>query len=215
MFLMSGHRRHFAGAFGSLRLLAMAGLAGIMMSTACVEVSSSPIDSPAVDARTDTSSAPSTAADAATSSTPASTPTTTTTTTTASGDALDLSRVTNFILPATPGVTADKVRSAKVTANIRAASTDGNTLWTSYDHYSFPSGNGVDAVCYFFYEYNGTVMGGKFDWWRTGGQGAKGLENVHGGYGGHKMPARGTNCWTMISSTDGKQRSNTCKVVWK
>jgi len=193
----------------------MAGLAGIMMSTGCVEVSSSPIDSPAVDARTDTSSAPSTAADAATSSTPASTPTTTTTTTTSSGDALDLSRVTNFILPATPGVTADKVRSAKVTANIRAASTDGNTLWTSYDHYSFPSGNGVDAVCYFFYEYNGTVMGGKFDWWRTGGQGAKGLENVHGGYGGHKMPARGTNCWTMISSTDGKQRSNTCKVVWK
>jgi hypothetical protein len=203
MFLRSHRGKYFAGGLGSLRLLVMTGFAGIMMSTGCVEVSSSPIDSPAVDAKNDSNAAPAPAAP------PATTPTA------ATGDALDLARVTNFFIPSSPGVNPDKVRKARVTAKITAASTDGDKLYTSYDRYSFPNNNGADAIAYFFYVSGGTVMGGKFDWWRTGGQSVKTLENVHLGYGGHRMPAKGTECWTMISSVDGSQRSNTCKVEWK
>ena len=207
MYSWSRMRKRHAGGLGSLRLLVMTGFAGIMMSTGCVEVSSSPIDSPAVDAKTDSNAAPAT--------TPATTPTQSTTPAATAGDALDLARVTNFFIPSSPGVTPDKVRRARVTAKITAASTDGDKLHTSYDRYSFPNNNGVDAIAYFFYVSGGTVMGGKFDWWRAGGQSVKTLENVHLGYGGHRMPARGTECWTMISSVDGSQRSNTCKVEWK
>jgi hypothetical protein len=168
-------------------------------------VTSSPIDAPAVDAKSEAGSTP----------TAGTTTTTTTTTTTATGDDLDLARVTNFFISSTPGVSPEKVRNAKVTAKINAASTNGEMLYTSYERYSFPNKDGVDAVAYFFYVSGGTVMGGKFDWWKAGGQPAKTLENVKLGYGGHRMPAKGTECWTMISSVDGSKRSNTCKVVWK
>lgn len=130
-------------------------------------------------------------------------------------DDLNLSDVTNFILPSTPGVSPDELRGAKVTARIRSASTNGTMLYTSYDPYRYPSRDGLDAVCYFFYRSGNTIMGGKFDWWRAGGQPGKTLENVHHGYGGHRMPARGTECWTMFSSLDGSQRSNTRKVEWQ
>jgi len=123
-------------------------------------------------------------------------------------------RVTNFILPATPGVTADKVRSAKVTANIRAASTDGNTLWTSYDHYSFPSGNGVDAVCLFLLRVQRYRHGGKFDWWRTGGQARK-VSRMCTEATAATRCRPGHELLDDDQQHDGKQRSNTCKVVWK
>ena len=177
-----------AGGRGALRLFVVAGFVGVALSTGCGEVTTTPVDT--------------------------ATPTPETVAPQTNGDDLDLSRVTNFILPNAPGVNPDKVRGAEITAKITAASTDGQNLRTSYEKYSFPSESGTDAIAYFFYEYNGTVMGGKFDWWRTGGQGLKGLENVHAGYGGHKMPASGTACWTMFGSIDGGQRSNTRVVIW-
>ena len=72
-----------------------------------------------------------------------------------------------------------------------------------------------DAIACFFYEKGEGIVGGKFDWWRKGGQSAKTLENVVHGYNGHVMPEKGTKCWTMIVSVDGRQRSNLQQAVWK
>lgn len=74
-------------------------------------------------------------------------------------------------------------------------------------------GGETDAIVCFFYIRAGTVTGGRFDWKRPG-QTSKGTENIHGGYGGHSMPADGTDSWLMLVSTDGKQRSNTVKCNW-
>lgn len=141
------------------------------------------------------------------------TPTTPTETTpatpTTSTDALDLSTVETWY--------GTKVTTSNITATISAASIKGDYLNTTYSKYDWPSKTvkvEVDAVAYLFYKKDGKVVGGKFDWWRKGGQAKKGLENVHNGYQGHSMPASGTDTWTMIASTDGKQRSNTCAVKW-
>ena len=106
---------------------------------------------------------------------------------------------------------------AKVTAQLNSASTDGDMLYTDYEPYSWPrsSDGGVDAICCLFYERGGKMVGGKFDWWRVGGQSTKTLENVKGGYNGHSMPAYGSPLYTMIASVDGKQRSNIIPVSWK
>jgi hypothetical protein len=199
MFMKSPDGKSFTGGIGSLGLLVLAGFAVIVISAGCGEVTSSPIDTPAVDAKSESGSATAPAAPSVK----------------AGGDDLDLARVTYFSVSSTPGVTPEKVRAAAVTAKFTAASTDGDKLYTSYEPYSFPNKDGVDAVAYFFYISGGTVHGGKFDWWKAGGQPAKTLENVHHGYGGLRMPARGTECWTMISSIDGSQRSNTVKVTWR
>jgi hypothetical protein len=181
------------GGQGSFKLLAIAGLAGVMMFAGCGEITTTPVDPVA-----DTANA-----------------TTASTTTASGGDDLDLALVTTFILPNVPGVSPATVRSARVTATINSASTDGNRLMTDYESYDFPANEFADAVCYFFYENNGTIMGGKFDWWSPGGQSTKSLVSVREGYGGHQMPASGARCWTMISSIDGQQRSNTCSVTWQ
>ena len=193
MFVRHKPRGYRAGVQGALRLLIIAVFAGVAILSGCGEITTTPVDIPA------TTSAV----------TPAVTPDATTK---SNGDDLDLAKVTNFL----PGNFSPQVTmAAAVTAKINSSSTNGGTLFTSYERYPFPADGGTDAICYFFYEYNGGIMGGKFDYWRTGGQPAKGLENVHEGYNGHKMPSAGTKCWTMISSKDGKQRSNTCTTTWK
>jgi hypothetical protein len=58
------------------------------------------------------------------------------------------------------------------------------------------------------------MNGKKFDWIREGGQATKGLENVHGGYNGHTVPAPGEAVTFRWVSTDGKQRSNDAAAVW-
>jgi hypothetical protein len=137
---------------------------------------------------------------------------------TALADDLDLARVPTIIVRHCP-FTAALLRAAPITASIVRATTNGASLLTSYTPYPFPARDGVDAVVYFFYlnqphTVGAGLAGGKFDYWRTGGRVSKSLVNVIDGYGGHVMPVRGTPCWTMISSMDGTQRSNTCRVEW-
>lgn len=124
------------------------------------------------------------------------------------GDAIDIGSISWL---------GDSYADARVTAKINSASTDGNMLYTNYEPYSWPrsADGGVDAICCLFYERGGRMVGGKFDWWRVGGQSSKTLENVKGGYNGHSMPARGSLVYTMIASVDGKQRSNIALVTWK
>lgn len=72
----------------------------------------------------------------------------------------------------------------------------------------------VDAICCLFYERDGRIVGGKFDWWRKGGQAKKVTHNLHGGYNGHTMPEAGTRTWTCIVSVNGKRRSNVKECSW-
>jgi len=94
----------------------------------------------------------------------------------------------------------------------------GDKIFTQYKLYSWPVKDGVkpvDAICCLFYVRDGEWTGGKFDWWRKGGQSTKGLENVINGYGGHSMPESGIPVKTMIVSVDGKMRSNCIDVTRK
>lgn len=141
-------------------------------------------------------------------------PTPTDTTATTTVDDLNLSDVWSIILTNTPGVRSETLRAAKVTVSITKARISGSKLLTTYTPYRWPIRDGVDAVCYLFYRDGANIRGGKFDWWRKGGQSSKTLENVHNGYGGHRMPEKGTPTWTMISSVDGSERSNTKCVDW-
>lgn len=135
------------------------------------------------------------------------------------GDDLDLASVGAIIVKNCHFSQTD-LRDARCESIIEAAHTDGTSLWTTYGPYDWPTETGendttVDAICYLFYDSLGSPKGGKFDFWRVGGQAKKSLINVVGGYGGHRMPARGTPCWTMISSLDGARRSNTRRVTWE
>jgi len=107
---------------------------------------------------------------------------------------------------------------ASAGAEIRSAWTDGNYLHTDYAPYDWPEKTvqvRVDAIACFFYQRGSEIVGGKFEWWRAGGQSVKGLHNVHEGYNGHEMPGAGTQCWTCIVSVDGRQRSNVVEVEWR
>ena len=111
----------------------------------------------------------------------------------------------------------DNFSSARISAKINSATIGSAVLTTDYNSYSWPSTTvkvKVDAICCLFYERGGQVVGGKFDWWRAGGQGSKILENVHHGYNGHSFPASGTPTYTMIVSVDGSQRSNIKRCDW-
>ncbi len=131
------------------------------------------------------------------------------TTSTSSGDAIPISSISWL---------GDNYSSASRTATITGASLNSSTITTSYEPYNWPRATvkvSVDAICCLFYERGGQIVGGKFDWWRTGGQGSKGLENVHHGYQGHSMPSAGTPTYTMIVSVDGRQRSNIQACSWR
>ena len=101
---------------------------------------------------------------------------------------------------------------------LTGASIAGDKLSVRFTAYSWPVRNGevaLDAIACLFYERDGGVTGGKFDWIRKGGQPVKGLENVMFGYHGHVMPAKGAKAWVCWVSVDGKQRSNLAEVAWK
>ena len=107
---------------------------------------------------------------------------------------------------------------AGISATINGASLNNDTIYTSYNPYSWPSTSvkvQVDAICCLFYERGGQIVGGKFDYWRKGGQSSKALENVHQGYNGHSFPARGSKVYTMIVSVNGSQRSNIKECSWR
>jgi hypothetical protein len=128
---------------------------------------------------------------------------------TSGGDAISISSISWL---------GDNYSSASRTATITGATVGRNVISTSYQPYSWPRTTvkvSVDAICCLFYERGGQIVGGKFDWWRTGGQGSKGLENVHHGYNGHSMPSSGTPTYTMIVSVDGRQRSNIQRCTWR
>ncbi len=122
------------------------------------------------------------------------------------GDAIDISSISWL---------GDNYSGATRTATLNSASMSGDTLSVSYEPYSWPRATvkvSVDAICCLFYERGGQLVGGKYDYWRTGGQASKNLENVHHGYQGHSWPAAGSKVYTMNVSLDGSQRSNIIEV---
>lgn len=146
---------------------------------------------------------------------PIPTPTVTPTPEPYAQDDLDLSTVRWF---------GAEYSKAKIATRILSARTNGKTIWTDFEPYGGAGWPVMFAdspkpcnaiVCLFYREAEGAVVGGKFDWWRVGGQREKGLENVETGYGGHTGLAPGAECWEMIVSTDGRLRSNVKKVEWQ
>lgn len=122
------------------------------------------------------------------------------------GDAIDIGRISWL---------GDNYSGASRTATLNSASMSGDTLSVSYEPYSWPSQTvkvKVDAICCLFYERGGQIVGGKFDFWRAGGQGSKTLENVRHRYQGHSWPAAGAKVYTMNVSMNGAERSNIVEV---
>ena len=72
----------------------------------------------------------------------------------------------------------------------------------------------LQGIVCLFYEENGKITGGKFDWLRPN-QTDKGLENVHEGYRGHKFPVAGARCFAMFVSVDESLRSNIAELIRK
>lgn len=108
--------------------------------------------------------------------------------------------------------------SATMEKIFKSASMDKKFIYTDYDPYNWPSqGDGVvvDAICCIFYEKGSEIVGGKFDWWRKGGQGKKTLENLYHGYQGHSFPEPNAKVWTCIVAVNGSKRSNIVEVTRK
>ena len=108
--------------------------------------------------------------------------------------------------------------NAVIDTIIHNAEIDDKWVYTNYEPYNWKIGGGavkVDAICCLFYEQGNKVVGGKYDWWRVGGQGQKMVDNVHHGYQGHSFPSRDKEVYTCIVSIDGKLRSNIKLTTWK
>ena len=124
----------------------------------------------------------------------------------ADGDAINLSSISWL---------GDNYSGATKTATLNSANMSGDTLSVSYQPYRWPTATvktKVDAICCLFYERGGQVVGGKYDFWRAGGQGSKGLHNVRERYQGHSWPAAGAKVYTMNVSMNGSERSNIIQV---
>ena len=88
------------------------------------------------------------------------------------------------------------------------------TLPSSWPKKTVGSANCQGIFC-LFYEKDGKIVGGKFDWARSSGQPVKTIENVHHGYQGHTMPAKGTKCYLMLVNVNGSLRTNFIEINWK
>ena len=125
------------------------------------------------------------------------------------GDDIDISTISWL---------GDNYSGAAITAKITGSTIGSDVLAVAYEPYSWPSQTikvKVNAICCLFYERGGQITGGKFDFWRTGGQAVKILHNVHEGYQGHRFPASGTKTYTMNVSLDGSQRTNIKECTWR
>lgn len=107
-------------------------------------------------------------------------------------------------------------QNATPTLKLSNAYIEDNKIYVTYEKYNWPAPDGLDAIaCFFYRDSSGSLVGGKFDWIRKGGQGVKTLTNISEGYGGHSMPAKGAECYYMWASVDGRERSNFAEVEWK
>lgn len=122
------------------------------------------------------------------------------------GDAIDLNSISWL---------GANYSGARKTATLNSARMSGDSLTVSYEPYRWPRATvkvSVDAICCLFYERGGRIVGGKYDYWRAGGQGTKNLHNVKEGYQGHSWPAAGVKVYTMNVSVNGSERSNLIEV---
>ena len=106
-------------------------------------------------------------------------------------------------------LTSCSVNSADSMVSIKSEKRDG---WPLNDD------GGCSGMIYMYRrQSDGYWRGGKFDWLRKGSQDgdfSKVLENIHGGYGGHTVPASGEEVAFVVVSVDGKKRSNAGFCNW-
>jgi hypothetical protein len=67
-------------------------------------------------------------------------------------------------------------------------------------------------VC-LFRARGGTLVGGKFEWFRKGST-VRGLQNIYSGYNGHTVPARGETVYFCLADVTGSRRTNIVKTTW-
>lgn len=125
------------------------------------------------------------------------------------GDALDILTLSIGVKNC-PGVTAGTVRNAAIGMKIMSARIEGEMLRTDFIADPWINEGGI-----VFFGVGERIE--KFDYWRSGGQRVKTLKNLieGSGYDTLMLPAKGTPCYTMVTSMNGKHRSNIAKVEWK
>lgn len=69
----------------------------------------------------------------------------------------------------------------------------------------------VQSIDCIFYERDGKIVGGKFEWGKPGSVN-RGITNLVEGYHGHSVPEKGAKVWAMRVSIDGEMRSNIVEV---
>ena len=114
---------------------------------------------------------------------------------------------------------AGATTTAEPTITLTIGTIGATSVSFAFESYAWPpkdvSGVTCDAiVCMFVKQSDGRWRGGKFDWIRKGGQTLKLLENIHSGYGGHVVPASGTDIAFMFIAVNGSRRSTAAFTKW-
>lgn len=106
-------------------------------------------------------------------------------------------------------------QNAGITRKLHSADQSGGFVFLSFDPLNWPSQGRVDGRVFLFWEENGQVVGGMFDW-HAKGQTAKTLENVYHGYLGGKRPPKGATVYFCLTNINATERTNVKKSnnVW-
>jgi hypothetical protein len=98
-------------------------------------------------------------------------------------------------------------QNAALTRQMHHANKHGGHVSMSFDTLNWPSRAAIDGGVYIYWQEGSRVVGGLFDFHRTG-QTHKTLENIYGGYLSGKQPSRGTAVYFCIVSSDGSERTS-------
>jgi hypothetical protein len=108
--------------------------------------------------------------------------------------------------------------SAVLDGTLHSAKVSGDNVVLSYSigwGAKVPSGmkSEMQGMVCFFRDRNGTLVGGKYEWFRKG-QTVRSLHNIHSGYNGHTVPGRGEKVYFCLADVDGKRRTPIVSTTW-
>jgi hypothetical protein len=132
------------------------------------------------------------------------TPVATSTQTDASGQAI------NWLGPNLSGAAID--------GTLTSANVSGNNVVLDYSidwATRVPKGMGsqMQGMVCMFRDINGTLVGGKFEWFRKG-QSVRGLQNIKSGYNGHTVPGSGETVYFCLADVTGSKRTALVSTTW-
>jgi hypothetical protein len=101
-------------------------------------------------------------------------------------------------------------QNASITRDLYSANKEGGNVRLSFETLGWPSEGSdkkIDGGVYLFWEDDGGVIGGLFDWHAVG-QTVKTLANVNDGYLDGRKPASGATIWFCIVNMDADERTS-------